>query len=44
MGRVGLRPEMRDYVTDFKPLVGGGPARTRNDIVILAGLRFDRKR
>ena len=38
MGRVGLRLEARDYVTGFKPLVGGGSARTRNDIVALLGL------
>jgi hypothetical protein len=42
MGRVGLRLEVRDYVTGFKPLVGGGTADTRNDVVILVGLRFDR--
>jgi hypothetical protein len=43
MGRVGLRLEARDYVTGFRPLIGGGGARTRNDIVALVGLRL-RKR
>lgn len=40
IGRVGLRLEVRDYVAGFKPLVGGGPASTRNDIVATVGLRF----
>jgi hypothetical protein len=44
MGRVGLRLEVRDYVTGFKPLVGAGTSDTRNDFIIMAGLRFDRKR
>lgn len=39
-GRVGVRLEVRDYVAGFKPLVGGGPASTRNDVVIMVGLRF----
>jgi hypothetical protein len=38
MGRVGLRLEARDYVSGFRPLVGGGSARTRNDVVALLGL------
>jgi hypothetical protein len=44
MGRVRLRLEVRDYVAGFKPLAGGGTANTRNDVVIMAGLRFDRQR
>jgi hypothetical protein len=44
IGRVGVRLEVRDYVTGFKPLVGGGPADTRNDVVIMAALRFNRQR
>ena len=44
MGRVGLRLEVRDYSSGFKPLVGGGTSDTRNDVVIMAGVRFDRKR
>jgi hypothetical protein len=43
MGRVGLRLEARDYVSGFRPLVGGGRARTRNDVVALVGLSL-RKR
>jgi hypothetical protein len=41
--RVGLRVEVRDYVTGFKPLVGSGSAKTRNDLVLMAGLRFVRR-
>ena len=42
LGRVRLRLEARDYVTGFKPLDGGGTADTRNDVVLMAGLRFTR--
>jgi len=38
--RVRVRLEARDYVTGFKPLTGGGAARTGNDVVVMAGLRF----
>ena len=38
--RVGLRLEVRDYVSGFKPLAGGGTAATGNDLVVMAGLRF----
>lgn len=41
MGRVGLRLEVRDYATGFKPLVGTGKSAMRNDVVIMAGLRFN---
>ena len=44
IGRVGVRLEVRDYVTGFKPLVGGGTSDTRNDVVIMAALRFNRQR
>ena len=40
-GRVGLRIEARDYLTGFKPLDGRAGTATRNDVVVLAGLRFD---
>jgi hypothetical protein len=43
-GRLRLRLEARDYVTGFKPLVGGGAAAARNDVMLLAGLRYTRKR
>jgi hypothetical protein len=43
MGRVGLRLEARNYVSGFKPLTGVGKADTRNDVVIMAGLRFSRQ-
>jgi hypothetical protein len=42
--RVGLRLEARNYVTGFKPLVGGGKSDMRNDVVIMAGLRIKRQR
>jgi hypothetical protein len=38
--RVGLRLEGRDYVTGFKPLVGGGSTARRNDVTVLAGVRI----
>jgi hypothetical protein len=41
--RVRLRLEARDYVTGFKPLRGAGTADTRNDVVVMAGLRFVRR-
>jgi hypothetical protein len=40
--RVRVRVEARDYVTGFKPLAGGGTADTRNDVVVMAGLRLTR--
>lgn len=41
--RVHLRLEVRDYVSRFKPLTGGGKAATRNDVVVILGLRFVKK-
>ena len=38
--RVHLRLEARDYVAGFKPLGGGGAARTGNDVVVMVGLRL----
>jgi hypothetical protein len=38
--RVGLRLEVRDYATSFRPLVGAGKSDARNDLVITLGLRF----
>lgn len=38
--RVRLRLEARNYVTGFKPLNGEGEGATRNDVVLLAGLRL----
>lgn len=40
--RVGLRLEVRDYATGFKPLIGAGRSDTRNDVMLMAGLRFNR--
>ncbi len=39
--RVALRIEARDYVSSFKPLVGSGSADTRNDVVLMGGLRIN---
>jgi hypothetical protein len=41
--RVRVRIEARDYVTGFKPLRGEGAAETRNDVVLVAGLRITRR-
>jgi hypothetical protein len=38
--RVQLRLEARDYVSSFKPLAGAGTGDTRNDVVLMAGLRI----
>lgn len=38
--RVHLRLEVRDNVSSFKPLVGSGKSVTRNDVVVMLGLRF----
>lgn len=38
--RVQLRLEARDYVTGFKPLTGSGATDTRNDVVLMGGLRI----
>ncbi len=39
LGRVGLRVEVRDYVTGFR-LNGDGTAGTRNDVAVMVGLRL----
>lgn len=40
IGRVGVRLEVRDYASGFKPLVGAGKSDTRNDVVMMVGLRL----
>ncbi len=42
VGRVGLRLEVRDYATGFKPLAGAGTSDVRNDVLIMAAVRFNR--
>jgi len=37
-GRIGLRVEGRDNLSGFKPLIGGGDSKTRNDVTVAAGL------
>jgi hypothetical protein len=44
IGRVGVRVEARDYVAGFRPLVGTGTSVARNDVVLMAALRFNRQR
>lgn len=41
--RVGVRLEARDYLSAFKPLIGTGSAATRNDVVVMVGLRIKRQ-
>ncbi len=41
--RVAVRLEVRDYATGFKPLVGSGASATRNDVMLMAGVRFNRR-
>jgi hypothetical protein len=43
MGRVALRVEARDYATGFRPLTGPGKSEARNDVVIIAAFRFNRR-
>jgi hypothetical protein len=43
MRRVHLRVEVRDYVGGFTPLAGGDHGDTRNDVVVMAGLRFSKR-
>lgn len=44
VSRIGLRLEVRDYATGFRPLVGTGKSDTRNDMVLMVGLRFKKHR
>jgi hypothetical protein len=39
-GRLTLRVEARDYLTGFTPLDGRGGSSARNDVVMMAGVRF----
>ncbi|MDF1502122.1 hypothetical protein [Roseisolibacter sp. H3M3-2] len=41
--RLRLRLEARDYLTGFRPLRGGGTTTARNDVVVMAGLRYVRR-
>ena len=41
--RVALRIEARNYTTGFKPLAGAGKSDMRNDMVVMATIRFNRR-
>jgi hypothetical protein len=41
--RVAVRIEARDYLTGFKPLTGIGKSESRNDVVVMAAFRFNRR-
>ena len=43
VSRVALRIEARNYTTGFKPLAGAGKADTRNDMVVIAAVRINRR-
>jgi hypothetical protein len=43
VGRVALRIEARNYTTGFKPLAGAGKSDTRNDMVVMAAVRINRR-
>lgn len=43
-GRVGLRLEARNHVSGSKPLVGGGASDARSDMIVMATVRFNRRR
>ena len=43
VGRIGMRLEVRDYISGFKPLMGAGKSERRNDVVVMAGIRYNRK-
>ncbi len=44
LGRVALRLEARDYTSGFRPLAGSGTSVSRNDVVVMGALRFNRHR
>jgi hypothetical protein len=39
IGETGLRFEVRDYLSRFKPLAAGTASKTRNDVALRAGLK-----
>ena len=42
IGRVGVRLEVRDYLTNFTPLITGGRSSVRNEVMLLGALRIKR--
>ena len=43
IGRVGVRLEVRDYLTNFTPLIAGGRSSVRNEVMLLGALRIKRR-
>lgn len=43
VGRFGMRLEVRDYISGFKPLMSAGKSERRNDVVVMAGIRYNRR-
>lgn len=43
IGRVGVRLEVRDYLTNFTPLIAGGRSSVRNEVMLLGALRLKRR-
>ena len=43
IGRVGVRLEVRDYLTNFTPLIAGGRSTVRNEVMLLGALRIKRR-
>ncbi|MEI2719712.1 MAG: hypothetical protein V9E87_06165 [Gemmatimonadales bacterium] len=43
IGRVGVRLEVRDYLTNFTPLIAGGRSTVRNEVMLLGALRLKRR-
>ena len=43
VGRVGLRVEVREYVSGYAPMTGAGARDVRNDAIVMAAVRFNRR-
>lgn len=42
-GRVALRVELREYVSGSAPMLGAGAGDLRNDAIVMAAMRFNRR-
>lgn len=43
VGRVGLRVEVREYVSGYAPMTGAGARDVRSDAIVMAAVRFNRR-